>query len=121
MKLADEIKSALDLEVRVSPDAHEYFEAVFMANDLVKLKTILEKEFGAVLKPPAKSIRFAKETQKVVDMIGGLRREQTFYVKKEGAGRYFYAALWPWQSNPSRITLKMGVCDINKLTEKEDG
>ncbi|MBU4377366.1 MAG: hypothetical protein KKD29_07870 [Candidatus Omnitrophica bacterium] len=121
MKLVDEIKAALEPEVRTSSDANEYFEAVFMVKDLEKLNTILEKEFGKPLKPPAKNVKFTKEVQNVVDLIGGLRREQSFYAKNETESKYFYAALWPWQSDPSKITLKMGLYDINKLTEKKDG
>lgn len=121
MKIVDEIKAALELEVRASSCADEYFEAVFMAEDTAKLSAILEKEFGKPLKPPLKNVRFTKEAQKVADLIGGLRREQSFYLKNETENRYFYAALWPWQSNPSKITLKIGIHDMNKFTEKEDG
>ena len=55
-----------------------------------------------------------KKIQKIVDLIGGLRREQSFYVKDEGADKYMYVALWPWQSNPSKTTIKIGIYDVNK-------
>ncbi len=115
MKLVDEIKAALELEVRTTAGAHDYFEAVFMTKDLPKLTGILEKGLGQPLKSPGKDVKFTKEIQKIVDLIGGLRREQSFYAKNEAEGKYLYAALWPWQSNPSRITLKVGVYDIEKL------
>ncbi len=109
MKLVDEIKAALELEARTSSDAGDYFEAVFMAKDMARLSAILEKEFGKPLKPPLENVSFTKEARKIVDSIGGLRREQTFYLKSETENRYFYAALWPWESDPSKITLKMGI------------
>lgn len=118
MKIVDDIKGAMDLEIRTPSDSKEYFEAVFMSKDIVKLTSILKEGMGDPLKPAGKNVRFDRNIQKIVDLIGGLRREQSFYVKDEGAGRYMYVALWPWQSNPSRITLKTGVYDMNKLAEE---
>jgi len=115
MKLVDEIKTALELEVRASSDGHDYFEAVFMTKDLAKLTGILEKSLGQPLKPSGKDVKFTKEIRKIVDLIGGLRREQFFYAKSETENKYLYAALWPWQSDPARITLKIGIYDIDKL------
>lgn len=114
MEIIDKIKAALDLEIRTSSDAHEYFEAVLMSKDLPKLSSILKEDLGEPLKPANKDVRFAKDIQKIVDLIGGLRREQSFYLKSE-SDKYIYAALWPWHSNPSRITLKIGIYDIKKL------
>ncbi|MDP3790037.1 MAG: hypothetical protein Q8R48_06525 [Candidatus Omnitrophota bacterium] len=118
MKIIDDIKSAVDLEIRTSADAHEYFEAVFMSKDMEKLASILKENMGDPLKPAGKNVRFDRNIQKIVDIIGGLRREQSFYVKDEGADKYMYVALWPWQSDPSKTTLKIGICDMNKLGGK---
>jgi hypothetical protein len=115
MKLVDEITGALNLEVRASSDARDYFEAVFMSKDLEKLTAILEKSLDEPLKPPGKDVKFTKDIQKIVDFIGGLRREQSFYAKNDAGNKYFYAALWPWQSDPARITLKVGVYDIEGI------
>ncbi|MDD5680929.1 MAG: hypothetical protein PHI59_06790, partial [Candidatus Omnitrophica bacterium] len=87
------------------------------SKDLPKLDSILREDMGAPLKPAGKDVRFAKDIQRIVDLIGGLRREQSFYLKS-GDGKYIYAALWPWHSNPAMITLKLGIYDINKLMGK---
>lgn len=108
MKLVDEIKEALELEVRKSSDADGYFEAVFQSKDLDTLSTIVKNTAGEPLKPPAKRVKFAKHVQEVVDLIGGVRREQSFYLKEEANGEYIYVALWPWESDLSKITLKIG-------------
>lgn len=108
MKLIDDINGSLKLEVRVTSEAHEYFEAVFQSADLEKLSVFIKEALGEALKPPGKDVRFAKHVQKLVDKVGGLRREQTFYLKEGGDGEYTFAALWPWQSDPSKTTLKIG-------------
>ena len=107
MELVDEIKGAMELEVRTQQDTGMFFEAVFQAKDLEKLLTLLQKCIGEPMKPAGKTVRFPRDVAKIVDSMGGIRREQSFYIKKEESGDYICAALWPWQSDPSKITLKM--------------
>lgn len=107
MGLIEEIKEAISLEVRVSPDVDLHFEAVFQSQDLDKLLSLLRKDMGEPLKPPGKNVRLPRDVQKIVNIMGGLRREQSFYMKKEAEDRYTYVALWPWESDPSKITLKI--------------
>ena len=114
MKLIDDIKESLKLEVRISSDAHEYFEAVFQTEDLNVLLGLVKDAVGEPLKPPGKEVKFPKHIQKLVDLIGGIRRAQSFYLK-EANGKYVYVALWPWQSDPSRITLKIGRGNFSSL------
>jgi hypothetical protein len=109
MKLVDEIKNALELEQRTPEDSEKYFEAVFQSKDTDALCAILKKHLGESLKPPGKGAKFPKEVGMLVDNIGGLRSEQSFYFKQEPGGEYIYAALWPWQSDLSKTTLKIGM------------
>lgn len=108
MKLIDDIKGAMELEVRTTSDAHEYFEAVFEAKDLDALSSLVKNTLGEPLKPPGKDMRLPRKVQELLDQMGGIRREQSFYLKEEETGEYVYVALWPWQSDPSKITLKLG-------------
>jgi len=41
--------------------------------------------------------------------MGGLRIKQSFFFKQEDDHKVVFAALWPWESNPEKITLKAGV------------
>ncbi len=107
MELIDEIKGAMELEVRVSPEADVHFEAVFQSKDMDKLVYLLEKNLGKPLKAIGQKVKFSKQVAKVVDLMGGIRHEQSFYLKEDENGEYMCAALWPWQSDPSKITLKM--------------
>ena len=108
MKLADEIKKAVELEVRPSETGDNYFEAVLQSKDLNALLSILGQHVGDSLKSPGKRVKFPKNVNKLVDSIGGLRPDQSFYFKQETNGEYIYVALWPWQSDPSKTTLKIG-------------
>jgi len=40
--------------------------------------------------------------------LGGIKADQTWFVKKIGAGE-FYGALWPWQQNKDVVTIHLGL------------
>ena len=107
MNVIDEMKKTVKMEVRPSSKGNEYLEAVVDAGELGSLQSLLNKYLGAAAKEPGKEAKLPKEIKQLVDTMGGLRVEQSFYYKKEGAKAVF-AALWPWESNPKKVTLKVG-------------
>jgi hypothetical protein len=107
MKLIQEIKENLRMEVRPNSKGTEYLEAVIDKNDIESLLMILTKHFGPAAKEPGKNAKFSTEIQEFVDGLGGVRIEQSFFYKRDGS-KVVYAVLWPWQSNPNKITLKSG-------------
>jgi len=110
MTLIEEITSKLKLEVRSNSKGTEYLEAVLTKKDLESVACLLTKHLGAAAKEPGKQANLSGEIKKVADWLGGLRLGQSFFYKKEGK-QVFYAALWPWESNPDKITLKTGVLE----------
>ena len=107
MKLIEEIKKALELEIRMSPDIELRFEAVFQKKQLDVLLALLGKNVGNPAKALGARVKISREARKIVDQMGGIRPEQSFYLRKESDDEYLYIALWPWQSDPSKITLKI--------------
>jgi len=113
MNLIEEIKETLSLEIRPNSQGWEYLEAVVDRMELESLQTILTKHLGPAAKQPGENKRFPKEIQRIVDELGGLRTEQSFFYRKD-ATKVVYAALWPWQSDPRKITLKSGIGKIGE-------
>ena len=111
MSLIREIKKTVRLEIRATSRGTEYLEAVIALGDLEVLHSLLRKQLGPATKESGKEVSFPKTIRKLVDSLGGLRIEQTFFYKQDGR-QVIYAALWPWQSDPNRITLKSGVIDV---------
>lgn len=107
MKMIDEIKADVRMEVRPDSKGKEYLEAVVDKDDIEPLLIILTKHVGPAAKEPGKNAKFPTEIQELVDALGGIRIEQSFFYKRDGR-KVVYAALWPWQSNPNKITLKSG-------------
>ena len=108
MNLIEELKDTIRMEIRPNSQRSEYLEAVIFKQDLELLHSLLKKHLGPAAKEPGKEANLSKEIQEVVDALGGLRNEQSFFYRQE-EDEVIYAALWPWGSNPDKITLKSGV------------
>ncbi len=107
MNLIKEIKGALSMEIRPNSQGTEYLEAVINTKDLELLHSLLRKYLGSAAKESGKEANLKKEIQILVDSLGGLRNEQSFFYREDGS-QLFYAAIWPWKSDPTKITLKSG-------------
>jgi hypothetical protein len=108
MNIIEEVKKTLRMEIRPNSQEPEYLEAVINKKDLGLLKSLLKKHLGQAAKEPGKEANLPMEIQKMVDSLGGLRIEQSFFYRQDG-NLFIFAALWPWESNPNKITLKSGV------------
>jgi hypothetical protein len=99
------------MEIRPISQGLEYLEAVINGKDLGLLNSLLKKHLGEAAKESGKETNLPKEIQKIVDSLGGLRNEQSFFYRQEG-NKVIYAAIWPWMSNPNKITLKSGINEL---------
>ena len=111
MNLVEEINRTLKMEVRLTSKEGKYLEAVITLEDLDMLNSLLREHLGPATKVSVKEVYFPTKIQELVDSLGGLRIEQSFFYKQDGA-QVIYAAIWPWQSDPNRITLKSGISEV---------
>ncbi|MGZ3569384.1 MAG: hypothetical protein ACXU9W_11415 [Thermodesulfobacteriota bacterium] len=107
MNLIEEIKEALSMEIRPNSQGSEYLEAVINTKDMELLHSLLRKYLGSAAKEYGEEANLPKEIQILADSLGGLRNEQSFYYREEGH-QVIYAAIWPWRSDPTKLTLKSG-------------
>lgn len=112
MNIIEEIKENLRMEIRPNSIGTEYLEAVVDRSELESLQIKLTKHLGPAAKGPGEEATLPSEIQGIVDDLGGLRIEQSFFCKRVGI-TVFYAALWPWKSNPEKITLKSGIIELS--------
>jgi hypothetical protein len=110
INLVEEIEKTLKMEIRLTSEGGKYLEAVITLQDLDLLNSLLKEHLGPATKVSGKEVYFPKKIQELVDSLGGLRIEQSFFYKQDGT-QVIYAAIWPWQSDPNRITLKSGVSE----------
>ena len=107
MELIPELINNLKMEVRQNSLSDGYLEAVVEKAEIESLASIVIKHLGKACKTPGKKAKYPKHIKTIVDSFGGLRIDQSLYYK-EDAGRVIYAALWPWQSNSTMTTIKVG-------------
>ena len=111
MDMIEELKGTLRMEIRSNSLELEYLEAVLQTNDLELLHSLLRKHLGPAAKESGKEANLPKEIGALVDALGGLRKEQSFFYRQDGH-QVIYAAIWPWQSNPNKVTLKAGISTL---------
>jgi len=111
MNMIEELKGTLGMEIRSNSQELDYLEAVLQTEDLELLHSLLSKHLGPAAKESGKEANLPKEIEGLVDALGGLRKDQSFFYRQEGH-HVLYAAIWPWQSNPNKITLKTGVSTL---------
>lgn len=112
MNMIDVLKDRVKMEVRPGSVGSEYLEAVVAAEDIDLLNALLTDHAGPAAKEAGGKGAIPAEIQGLVDSLGGLRKEQAFYYRKTAENTVVYAALWPWQSNPRKITVKAGVVSL---------
>jgi len=111
MNLVEEMEKTLKMEIRLTTEGGKYLEAVVTLRDLDMLNDLLREHLGPATKVSGKEAYLPAKIQELVDSLGGLRIEQSFFYKQEGE-QVVYAAIWPWQSDPNRVTLKSGVSEV---------
>jgi hypothetical protein len=112
MNMIEVLRDRVRMEVRPGSFGSEYLEAVVTGDDIDLLTALLTDHAGPAAKEPGKGGVLPVEVQGLVDSLGGLRKEQSFYYHKTADNTVVYAALWPWQSDPGKITLKAGVVSL---------
>ena len=117
MSLVGRFGSFPNIAKRPSDKSRSLIEVVSKGRDVKVLESELGTFFTSVTKPAGKAIPFMLRFSPVAKYLGGVRKEQSFYTKKSGAGE-FYAALWPWQSTPENVTVHFGY--FSKTMPDED-
>lgn len=108
--LIDALQQAITfVEQREATPSGDSFEGVLSREDLARCCELLAGTFGLATKEFGKTVRFSPPCQAMVDQLGGIRPEQCLFIKEEANQPIAFAVLWPWASNPQRVTLKVGV------------
>ena len=106
--MIEEIQSSLKMEIRPNSQAFDYLEAVVEREDLELLESLLTRHLGRAAKERGNEAHLPTEVQRFVDSMGGLWVDQSFYYAQGASNDIAFALLWPWASNPKKITLKVG-------------
>ncbi len=102
-------RQAQFVETRPSTSPEDYFEGVLARDTVPGCEALLTSALGAPVKPFGQAPALDRAIKKIVERLGGVRPEQCLFLSQRPDGVVAYAMLWPWASNPLRVTLKVGV------------
>lgn len=111
--LVASLRTAVPMLVRTAPPSGDYLDGVLARADLQRCCALLAETLGAPIKEFGRATTLEPRVKKAVDTLGGIRNDQCLFLKQEDAERAIYAALWPWASDASRVTLKVGICTLS--------
>lgn len=108
--LIEALKRDIPMLVRAAPSSGDSLEGVLSRPDLQRCYTLLKEALGPPVKDFAQPVPSEATIRKAVEGLGGIRTEQCLFLKfSDPPQGGIYAALWPWASDPTRITLKIGL------------
>jgi hypothetical protein len=97
------------LVCRSAATSVDYLEVILAHQELQACCEVLTEALGPPTKEFGKVVRFAPPIQKAVDRLGGIRLDQCLFLKAAAPQQMIYASLWPWASDATRVTLKIGL------------
>ena len=100
------------VERRSPAQRTDYFEGVLTRQEFKCCYELLQGQFGNVVKDFGQPAKFDQPTTEIVERIGGIWTDQCLFFLKVDGNAAIYAALWPWSSDASKITLKAGTIQI---------
>lgn len=76
---------------------------------MAPLLAILDKFYKAPFKPAGEKPAREMGDLEVIQALNGIRREQTLYLNTSEPEFVYFAAIWPWQSDPTQASLFLGL------------
>lgn len=111
--LVESLQKTIPMLVRRAPPTGDCLEGVLSSQDLERCCALLAAALGPPAKEFGKGATFDPAVKEVITGLGGIRLEQCLFVKRGEERQVLYAALWPWASDSSRVTLKVGISIVS--------
>lgn len=111
-QLIASLRAEIPLELRSAPPSGEYLEGVLLRQDLSRCHTLLVGHLGVPAKDFGVVAKLDRATTKTIEKLGGVWTNQCLFLSPMDGQSSIYAMLWPWGSDASRITLKLGIVKV---------
>ncbi len=82
---------------------------VVTAEKMPPLLAILDKFYKAPFKPAGEKPAREMGDLEVIQALNGIRKDQTLYLNTNNPEYVYFAAIWPWQSDPTQASLFLGL------------
>jgi len=108
LELIDMLDKLPDMDRRVSEEGLSLYHAISKEKEMVALETAIKAFFGEPIKRSGEQLSANLADNLTISYLGGLKKDQTFFLKKIGQGE-MYGALFPWQRKVNVITVHLGL------------
>lgn len=105
-ELRKKLRSGFQLDLQSTPDL--LFMGVLATSTLPEIEKLLAEMVGAPYKPRGETAFFKNFFDAFVKRVGGIRRSQSLYRRDFEGEVTLYVALWPWESKPERVSVRIG-------------
>ena len=105
--LIKNLNSLSGVEKQSRMDSRCLYEAISKGVAACFLEQQIEKIFAPITKPIGTRLPLMMTFNKTVQLLGGIRKDQSFFLRKTSVGE-IYGSLWPWQSKPQNTTILLG-------------
>jgi hypothetical protein len=109
LALVKRIDDLPDMNSRFYEKPRSLYQVTAKGHTVDDLAAILMGFFGKPAKASGKSLPVALRFDPTIKFLGGIRKDQAFFLKKLKTGA-FYGALWPWQRDREKIEVLLGFC-----------
>jgi hypothetical protein len=106
------IRNQVPMEIRSAAPSGEFLEAVVQQQDLAGCVALLRQRLGEPVKDFGEAAAFDGATLRAVHALGGIQADQCLFLSEHEPTVFVYGALWPWASDPARLTVRIGMCRV---------
>lgn len=104
-----ELRSKRRLELRPDDRDKLLYSCVITSANVPQVAEAVQNLMGVPFKPAGTSAVWKNWFDPFVRGIGGIRRNQSLYRKDLPEGSIVYCAFWPWASDPTRVSIRLGL------------
>ncbi|NLI79704.1 MAG: hypothetical protein GX442_25080 [Candidatus Riflebacteria bacterium] len=109
LKVIPEMKTRFGVKRNAQENDPLMFVGVTETAAIKDVAPLVEQYFGKAYKPPGETAFLMNLFDHFVKEVGGVRREQTLFRKEIGKGLNLFCAFWPWASDPTKTSVRIGL------------
>lgn len=118
LKVIPELKTRFGVKRSSQDNEPLMFVGVTESSALKDIAPMVEGFFGKAYKPPGETAFLMNLFDHFVKEVGGVRREQTLFRKEIDRGLNLFCAFWPWASDPTKTSVRIGLLCAEEQDEK---
>ncbi|RCK81386.1 MAG: hypothetical protein OZSIB_2255 [Candidatus Ozemobacter sibiricus] len=118
LRVIPELKTRFGVKRNPQENDPLLFVGVTDSAAIKEIAPLVETFFGKPYKPPGETAFLMNLFDHFVKEVGGVRREQTLFRKEISKGLNLFCAFWPWASDPTKTSVRIGLLCAEEDEEK---